>query len=184
MKHSIRRSVKISRNLRPEPIVRTTHNNLKTVWRISARAFFKKASQLVAIDTGMSMASMLPLATKVQMASAINRYLTGAEAKKGYRDIDGKWHGDGIRSRAQGVREAEKRIRSHVIEFGTPQAPIFIFRFEIVVYQWERWENVWAAIEEGREQFLLTYKDELRKRIKSEDIIRYMLTGRTTTRGE
>lgn len=186
MKQKITRSNKISRNLRPEPIVKTTHENLKTVWRISARAFFRKASQLIAIDTGMSMASMIPLATKVQTAAYIERQLAKATTpKKGWRDIDGNWHGETLRSRAQGIREAEKRIgNKHIIDFGSPQTPTFVFRFEIVIYQWARWENAWRAMEEGRAQFLLTYRDELRKRIRSEDIIRYMLTGRTTIRGE
>jgi hypothetical protein len=137
----------------------------------------------------MSGASLIPLATKVQMARTVRdiiaKKVKSPGGKKGYYSIDGTWHSGGIRSRAQGVREAESRIgNSLIVEFGTLQVPTFIFRFEIVIHQWSIKEPSWNVLAPAREAFLNTFQHELRKRIRSEDVIKYMLTGRVTIRGE
>lgn len=178
--------VRIARGLRASELTKTMHENLKTVWRISARAFFREVSQHVVIDTGMSMASMMPLASKVQMASEIERKLIGiTEPKKGWVDISGNYHSEGLRSRSRGMLEAQSRLGDkHYIEFGSPSTPKLTFRFEIVIYQWKYWENAWNAIAQGRDAFLSTYEVELPKRIRVEDVVKYLLTGRVTFRGE
>lgn len=189
MKHSLTDNyLQIINTLSVTAITKTLHENLKTVWRQAARAFFREVAAAIAIDTGMSRASLLPLAAKVQYATELQRYLTrGNTAKKGWTDIDGVYHPDGFRSKTQGVRESESKLGStQRIEFGTPLAPTMLFEFEIAIYQWAKWENEanWNALGKGVEAFQATFNYEFNKRVRVSDIIKYLETGRTTDRSQ
>lgn len=180
------KNLSIRKNLSTDKLFKTVYEQLKTAWRASARAFFKEVAAHIAIDTGMSRASLLPLAGKVRIASEVRKYLSDSTGfKRGWTDIEGNYHPEGFRSRARGESEARKRLgTAQEISFGSLQSPSFVFYFEIVIYQWELHENKWRALDAGREAFEKTLPVELAKRIRSQDIINYMLTGRLINRGE
>jgi len=149
-------------------------------FRAGTRAFFLEVAKTLAsqsvIDTGMSAASMIPLATKVRMADEIHAIISANKKSnpvKPYRTITGTTMRDGWRSMAQGRREAETLgARTNVIVIGTKETPRWRFVFNIVIWQWAIWEKKkWHALKAGRIAFKATFREELKNRIKSKRIL-------------
>lgn len=155
--------------------------NLQTAWRECARAFFEAAAQRVSIDTGMSMASMLPLASKVRAAKLLQERISSEKGdhKKNFYTFPGGVKTDRKKMPSKGEAAGRKALssRKHDISFGTPSAPQLIFKFEVVVFQFQIREHglddnsPWAAIEAGRAAFLARWQEVLPKYIRSKDII-------------
>lgn len=176
-------ATKIKRKLKIQDVRKGIHAELARIWRESARAYFAAVAQLVEIDTGMSMASMIPLAAKVQYAKEIKDAVSGREAKKGWYDLHKVYHKDKFRSRTGGEREARKRIgREHVFSIGTASNPKFEFRFEIVIFHWIMRPNATKAIDAGEVAFKTTFNALIKKSNIGRDIVSYMRTGRPTVR--
>lgn len=176
----------LTKGLKFQDFSKWFHGQLVISWKAAAREFFLTVAHELAkqgvIDTGMSAASMEPLATKVRAASLIRGIISGArggQPKKGYTTIDGVYVPDSYKSMIQGVREARSRGgQTQSITFGTPMSPVLKFTFEIVVFQWSFWEKKrWHSLEKGEAAFLAKWDEEIKKRVKSKDLVAFF-TGR------
>lgn len=149
------------------------HNGIIRIWKQSIGEFVRAAAREIAVDTGMSMASLEPLAANVRLASALAASAAGmgAAPRKGAFDISGKWQPGVWRSRASGRREGNK---AYEIDFGTRQNLAFRFKFKIVVWQYKVHElgmfnnDPWNSLGKGREAFLQHFNAEYPKIVSPE----------------
>lgn len=140
-------------------IYKYIHTQLIRLWKQSVAEFVRVAAQEIAIDTGMSRASLEPLAANIRLASALAESARGmgASPRKGAFDLEGNWHSDRMRSKAAGRREGEK---AYNLSFGTPLRPNMVFDFKIVVWQYKVHElgmfgnDPWNSLGKGRDAFL------------------------------
>jgi hypothetical protein len=145
---------------------------LNHVWRICIRAFLEAVAQRIAVDTGMSLASLQPLAAQVQMKTIIIATLRGIgpKAKPGHKNLPPEWS-DNIgpfKSRALGARLGTKAF---VIKW----APDLCFKFKITVFQHMLHESVlnyiesknWQSLEAGKEAFIAAWKENIPKRLRA-----------------
>lgn len=119
-------------------VTKTMHEGLEKLWKDSAKAFLRAVLENQAFtnhtDTGMSRASLIPLARKIRLATKV---MEGASIKhssrKGAFDIDGNWHPDAIRDMAAGIAAGEEAF---TLTTGTHKRMLFRFRFSIEVFQY------------------------------------------------
>lgn len=146
---------------------KTLHRNLSRLFDGAVRAFLTEIAldNTIRVETGMSKASLLPLAAEVRMKSIIKATISPTVTKKkGLVDLDGTYHPDGIKSAAVGEQLGKK---AYVLNYGSPGRPVFRFMFSIQVYQYALYEygykNVQAynTIERGKKAFLSYLRDNL-----------------------
>ena len=170
------------------------HKRARTAWRKSIREFLRVLVSTMAagnhIDTGMSAASALPIAAKVNFATQLSGHILASqksEAKKGYGGVyyvgDGEWHKDQFRSKAHGVRLGREAVsqKKHLVSFGTDGDLRMKFYFEIVVYQYDLHETKsdWKTIERAKAAFLKEWRKELYRTIKLKALLNWIAEGNT-----
>lgn len=161
------------------------HKQLMQLWGDSVRKFISTVSELIAVDSGMSVASLLPLASKVRFKNAIAESLRGKGPnfkRRPYR-ASGQFGGGGYKSRAHGERLGQK---AYDLVFGTPNNPQFVFNFKIVVLQYFLHENGLArgnsynyrSLEKGRVAFLSYWESNFDNYVDGDLIAKFFLTGK------
>lgn len=165
---------------------------LQTAWREAAREFFRVVSQRVTVDTGMSMASMLPLAGKVRAAKLLQQKISEerTKPKKPYVTLAGTVHSEQRKTITKGKEAGRRALSSgrHEISFGTPNTPQLVFKFEVVVFQFQirdlglDGKEAWNAIEAGREAFLKRWAEVFPEYIRSKELLDWFLTGKLEDR--
>ncbi len=167
-----------------EPIKKYVNDQLNKLWRLSVRAFVLEASKHVRIDTGMSAASMLPLATDVRLRSFLNAQIQSQSKGPKKRDRGGETKV--LESRALGERVAEAK-QNHRLEFGTPEQPGLLFTFDIVIFQYFLQENGLGyrnkkgpqdSLLKGEEAFLDAFSRNFEKFVDPKIIGVWLTTGR------
>jgi hypothetical protein len=154
------------------------HDQLKRLWRDSVSQFILAASEQVHIDTGMSLASLQPLAAKVRLSSFLARSLEGRSAQRGVYNMAGDYDPSGFRSRAHGRLLGR---RAYNLEFGTPKNPHLRFEFNIVVFQWRVNElgmigrEPWNALKHGEEAFKAFFNTKYSEYLSGRKIASLML---------
>lgn len=146
---------------RAEKITKAEHKRLSHVWDECARAYLRAIvlSDVIRVDTGMSAASLLPLARLLRMYTEVKGNIGSGSPKKGSFDIFGNWDKNGTRSVSEG--EASNQLRAgHNLLHGSNKRMVFVFEFEITVWQYLlRDQNnigedrAWRTIEIGRAAF-------------------------------
>jgi len=136
--------------LRDKKLSAYTKKKMTQLWRVAIRdciramvdAWMAKPGH---VDTGMALASMLPLAratlkpTRKKITGAVSEVKRGlASKKRGFRrkayvDFLGEHDPTKNKSIAQGERDGQG---GYDIQVGTPKHPIFLFEFNIQVFQW------------------------------------------------
>lgn len=117
------------------------HKNMTRLWRNATKAFLEAVIEgdLIRVETGMSKASLLPLARAVQMLTVVRATIDPKVAsRRGYTSINGVYNPNGERSVDSGIKLGEK---AYTLNFGLQDRPIFNFEFRIVVYQHLLYEN-------------------------------------------
>lgn len=115
------------------------HENMTRLWNDATKAFLDEIvkNDLVKVDTGMSRASLIPLARAVRMLTVVRASIHPKHAsKKGAFDINGTWDPNGVRDVEHGIKLGE---RAYKLNYGSQQHPVFYFEFNIKVYQY--WYN-------------------------------------------
>ena len=128
-------------------VLRKLHDQIKKLWRDSVRAFIKEAisTLYLHIDTGMSIASLIPLATEVTFQQAISEALAGkGYIGKPYYDWGGRT--DYYKSPSYGE---ELGKTAYDLEWGSPRNPTLVFKFHIVVFQYWLHEHGYAINSDG-----------------------------------
>jgi hypothetical protein len=172
------------------PINEYVFRQLQKLWRTSIRSFFREASKHILIDSGMSRASLLPLATHAQARTALIAEFGGGGARPGHTTARAPFSNNNapFRSRALGERLGREALGDgrHVLEFGTPELPQLVFRFEIVVLQHFLHENglgkgspqAQHSLQKGMDAFLETFSRNFDEMINPEVISTWLITGR------
>jgi len=114
---------------------------MKRLWRNATKAFLETVIEddLIRVETGMSKASLLPLARAVQMLTTVRASIDPKVARrKGYTSINGTYDPNGQRSIDSGIRLGQDAYK---LTFGNKDHPVFNFEFHIVVYQHLLYEN-------------------------------------------
>ena len=141
-------------------ITKLEHKKLSHLWDESARAFLRAIvlSDIIRVDTGMSKASLLPLARYLRMYTEVRSTISPKGDKKGAFDVDGAWHPEATRGTALGEASSTRRAGYNVL-YGSPKRMVFVFDFEIRVWQYLIYEQglgkgkAWATIDTGRAAF-------------------------------
>lgn len=120
------------------------HARLTDAWNASVEAFVRAAITRVRVDTGMSAASFLPLATasgRTRALQAIEDHIA-KNIKRGrapgiFSFPSGTLIPSQFRSRFAGERAGRLAFR---LTYGRPQLPRFVFTFQTTVFQLEFYE--------------------------------------------
>jgi len=157
-----------TRKVDEQQVFRYVHTALIRLWKESVRAFVREAVKHIHIDTGMSYASLLPLAAQVRLREEIAVGLTFAgAAKRGFKNLSGVFADNNARFKSKTFGEQLGRTAFN-LKFGTPQAPDLLFQFKIVVFQYflhdethYSYSQNWRSISQARIAFLETFNTGL-----------------------
>lgn len=132
----------------------------KRLWKDAAKEFIKTAVSSIVIDTGMSAASMLPLAEKADYETELYAEIAGRvkrSKRQGLTYLDGSYDRSRFREIKEGIAAEEKKSK---LLFGSEKRPFMQFSFTITVYQYDRWEpRRWHSLNKGSTAFI-TFIDE------------------------
>lgn len=134
----------------------------KKLTRIAIGEFVMASAKEIPVDTGMARASLKALGSQEAQGPDGRGISVPIGAKKrefvkGYYDISGDYHPDGLRNEARGTQ-----LGKMAYDFGGNTMGGYInmrFRYSIKVWQWLLWEYSWLALATGREAFLSFFKD-------------------------
>jgi hypothetical protein len=125
------------------------HRRGTAAWNDCIGDFVRAAAPKVHVDTGMSLASLIPLGRIVRALDVLGRSGTG-KTRRGYTDIRGIYHPKQLKGAHHGERLGES---AYQISYGNSKRPVFRFSFDIRVFQWLLHDVIrgsWGAIEAGR----------------------------------
>ena len=163
------------------------HDQMVRLWKAGVREFISEAIDRIHVDTGMSMASLSPLAAKVSFKSVLEATLAGKGPKKprnkGHYTIDGNWIPNVPRSKALGESLGQSAYK---LSFGTPKNAMLKFDFNIVVFQYELHEmgyqkygdkTPWDSLNAGKAAMLAFLENHYDEYINSKKLLDFMLNG-------
>lgn len=159
----------VANRLDSRKVSKTFLLQVERAWRRCIRAFLEDISMqgIIHVDTGMSKASLLPLARAVGMLGAIRSTIQPVvSSRKGSYTMGGKYRSSPDRTMAEGEAAGENAFK---IQYGTVEHPQFLFSFEIQVYQYFLHEigaggkHAWNSIERGRNAFMVEWEKEAKK---------------------
>lgn len=158
------------------------HASLVKLWKDAGREAVRAMAtpEVIKVLTGMSKASLLPLARQLRIFSEVRSSINPKERyRRGYYDFAGNFVSSGTQSIAQGERFGQ---RAFVLDTGSPTNFNFRFEFHIVVYQYYLHENgivpgsgPWKSLELGSSVFEDYIRNNWKQRIPS--LARFILTG-------
>lgn len=131
-------------------------NEMVRLWKGAIDAFVDELINggKIHLDTGMSRASVIPLAREFRLGKLAAATIHGRRGPRiGYTDISGTWHKRGMKSPETGERLGRKP-KGYTVSVGTPGRLNFNFRFRIMVYQWAYYEAEWGALTAARSAFI------------------------------
>ncbi len=179
-----------------EPITKKLHHELKQLWKGCIRAFITETIKNMRSDTGMSVASLMPLGRQVrhivgviEQASnfKIDTFNVRTSKRKNYPNAYGPYSNQNNfewKSPEAGIALGEDAGK---IDYGTPENPVFNFKFTIPVLQWYLQETgqtrnfspPWNSIDHGETAFYKFYHDHIGEvtKVMSDSIVKYILLG-------
>ncbi len=120
----------------------------------AVRHFISGVMENTKIDTGMSIASLLSLAGKVNYVAEVENYINSNRkrgSKKGLMTFTGEYRKNKFRGIAEGMIAGRKAYR---LIWTTLNDQDFFFHFGIKVFQMNFWEIEQHALAHGREEML------------------------------
>lgn len=163
-------------------VAKYVHTQIVRLWKDSVKAFIHAAYDVLIqhVDTGMSIASLEPLAISVRLKTLITTALQGGYTGEPYYDFTGPV--ERYKSPQYG-RELGRT--AYELSFGTPEAPTYNFSFKIVVFQYYLHEfgyavpstGVWATLQKGKLAFLDFFTSNLNAYVRPKQIVKVMLHG-------
>lgn len=161
------------------------HKGLIRLWKESVQEFIRAATAVMAVDTGMSVASFEPLGAKVRLATLIREISRGKGPKRGHSLASGRFADNNgpFKSRALGKRLGEKAF---TLEFGSSSNLNFEFTFSIVVLQHFLLENglgrgssiMYNSMKLGEEAFLQYFENNFDRIIDGDKIAEMFIENR------
>lgn len=152
------------------------HSRLSALWRQGIRDFVRAVITGIHIDTGMSRASLLPLAGAVRIRNEVGPLTEGGRTRKGVTFIGGGYDPEAIKSTRLGIQLGRD---AYSIEVGTASQAIMRFRFDIVVFQHLFHEPTWGTLEDGARAFVNSLDRNFKRFLRPVDITSFW-RGRTS----
>lgn len=127
---------------------KTYHERMKILMRGAVKAFVKTTVELVGVETGMSGATLQPL------AKAVGTGVLGEIRARGPIS-ELPWGttmtGRSYRSKKKSINEGIKAgMSAYKLNYGTVKRPMMFLRFETNVYQYAFWESkLWFSLAAG-----------------------------------
>ena len=156
-------------------VLKRYHNRLKQLWRDCVKEFILSTVDVMKIDTGMSVASLAPLAARVRLKTLILETARGRGPRKGLTNLDGSYEPTRYKSKAEGQRLGQT---AYALEFGTPSAPNLEFKFDIVVFQHQFHEPTWQSLKNGEQAFINYFEQNFDSYVDADDLVRYLMLGK------
>lgn len=117
---------------------------MKHLMRDAAAVFVESAVQHVHIDTGMSAASLEPLA-KAAKTTILDKF-TAKRVRRGVTSMTGRYYKNRIKGISEGIKAGKTAYK---FNYGSYQRPIMSFTFQIKVWQYWYWESDWQSLNEA-----------------------------------
>lgn len=139
------------------------HANMTKLWREAIKEFVEtvalRSAGLVHVDTGMSKASIIPLAKVVRIAGLVRASIVPNRYKKTpkYYHFESNTP-SGLKTISHGIELGEKVTK---VDFGSPRDPVMTLEFSINVLQYFLNEEgvgnnnsvAWRSFEQGHAAF-------------------------------
>jgi len=129
------------------------HKQIQELTREAVRVFVHTIVQnYIVIDTGMSAASLEPLAQEVG-TTIIDVVVQRRKRayRKGRETLSGTWYRNSKRDIDAGVKAG---YNAYTLTFGNVNQPLINFEFRIKVFQYWFHEPTWQTLEAGRQAFI------------------------------
>jgi hypothetical protein len=169
-----------------ENVSKTVHNDITRLFKAGMREFVRVAAFHLSegIDTGMSMASLDPLAKKLRLGQEIAQYLTQANEPKfnKYNPYGPFKNITGHKSKAHGRLLGQEAFD---FDFGTNKRVKMFFKFQIVVFQHYLNDNGYAvpsrymfqSVQRGGDAMLAFIESNATKYVSVNRIISQFMRG-------
>jgi hypothetical protein len=128
-------------------------------------------------DTGMTGASLIPLAEQVRAKTRVTSEVTSRRVRKfrkGLTLISGSYVAKDFKSMDAGRRAAKGASK---VEFPTNTSPKAFFEFRITVFQHKFWEPSWNSIEAAERAFITFFRNNAEEYTGRAASIRRIVTG-------
>lgn len=156
------------------------HDGITRLWKDSIKAFLNETMKHVNVDTGMSRASLVPLAAELRMKTVVLESLKGrgpiGARLSGIKDPRFADNNNLVRSPGAGMRLGRKAYHINFPNRG--KSPQWRFTFKIVVFQWYLHElglapgtGPWNAIEKGRDAMVEYFNGEAHRYVDPKKIL-------------
>jgi len=165
------------------PVKTYVYKKIKALWRGAVGAFVLETASRIAIDTGMSVASLRPLGSKVRLKTTLIESFRGKGPKPPHKNLQIFTDNNGLpKSEASGEMLGQKAYK---LSFGTKSMPNLIFEFKIVVFQHYIHESGahaansknWESLSYGQEAFIRFIEDNYARYIGNTIIADYINKG-------
>lgn len=142
------------------------YKTLVALWERCVRAFVMETVKYIHIDTGMSAASLYGVAGQVHIETQLLQYIMGkgpVAPHPAYTDIGGTTHRGVKKSIPLGQQLGGRTPRAYKLRFGSEVNPVFVFEFNIVIFQYWLHEfghndAPWDSLEQGKQAFKIAWE--------------------------
>lgn len=163
-------------------VQKAAYSRVRRLWYHAVQEFVVNTASEIKVDTGMSMASLYPLAAKVRLGNIIWAMSQGVGPKVGHKTAPPMFE-DNIakyKSRSLGKRLGQRAFH---LSFGSPAVPNLEFSFEIVVYQYllhelgipARTSGPWDSIKKGKEAMLTFLEQNAAEYLLPKDFMYFII---------
>ncbi len=131
------------------PLTKTLHRRLEVIWRNAADAFLREVIRKTLIETGMSLASFLPLSRAIRRANTtriIQARTSGRPNLEGIPEFPSGERVPGKKGVSAGIRKGRDAF---IFNTGSPTRPVFRFQFSTLVFQFAFHEPSQGALDAG-----------------------------------
>lgn len=162
----VKRTRKVSAQMDAIKLSATSKRGFTTVFRGAIKAFITAAADRIHVDTGMSLASLIPLARELRAGKFVEAQIAAQqknEFRLGYTDMNGVYHANQERSPEHGESLGED---AYAITIRADNSLRARFMFKIPVFQYSYHEDRWQSILYGRQAALEYLVDNFHRYVK------------------
>ena len=150
-------SLRAIRSRNTGPLTQAVTDRYQRLWRDAARVFVLATAEAMAVDTGMSVASLRPLAAQLRIKNILVAQFSGFGPKFHGYNYEGKGGGSSTLNERHDGAKGHKSMRrgeqmggegkAYKISFGSKNRLVMTFEFQAVVFQHILWDiRGWNSI--------------------------------------
>jgi hypothetical protein len=159
--------------------------NFNKAWRHGAREGIRAIAEEIVVDTGMSKASLLPLAAKVRLKAEISTQILGGGKKKNTNEnLSGIWASNNKSNNKYKSKAFGERLGRDAFEYqlGSTTGKDWKFSFDIPVFHYFLHENgiapkghFYNSLGRGAIAFKEAFDSKIVELLKPEDVAAFMV---------